>query len=462
MNERRPAWPVERTLLLPVAAVLLVTAGVAALVLRAGQRDATASVTRLVAAIARDAEVAPLDPAGARAVVRVLAEHEGVARAEIGTSGAPHPALRATLSPPSGERVLQGTIVSAPIRLTTGVATLNVETVAPAATSAVIPVAVTAIAAAILAALASRILLRRKLLAIGNSLAKTENLPPTRGALGAVVGAANELLARVHDRELALRRRTLELEAANQELEAFAYSVSHDLRAPIGSIDGFSQALEDENLDPMGRECVHWIRDSCRQMSDLVDGLLQMTRLARAELEREELDASALARSVAESLEQREPERAVAFRIEDGVRVNADPRLMRAVLENLMSNAWKFTRKHKSATIEFGVARQNGSAALYVRDDGAGFDPGAAAKMFRAFQRLHSRDEFEGTGIGLATVERILQRHGGKIWAEGEVEKGATFYFTTGSVIQSRADGEGSPASEGASSPSLRLGMTRA
>jgi signal transduction histidine kinase len=413
MNERRPAWPVERTLLLPVAAVLLVTVGVAAVVLRAGQRDATASVTKLVAAIARDAEVAPLDPAGARAVAKVLAEHEGVSRAEFG--GAIHG---------------NGTIVSAPIRLTTGIDTLNVETAAPATTSAVIPIAITAIAAAILAALASRILLRRKLLAIGDSLAKTENLPPTRGALGVVVGAANELLARVQDRELALRRRTLDLEAANQELEAFTYSVSHDLRAPIGSIDGFSQALEDEDLGPTGRECVHWIRDSCAQMRDLVDGLLQMTRLTRAELEREDLDASELARAVAESLKQREPERAVAFRIEDGVRVNADPRLMRAVIENLMSNAWKFTRKHETATIEFGA--RNGS--LYVRDDGAGFDPGAAAKMFRAFQRLHSRDDFEGTGIGLATVERILQRHGGKIWAEGEVEKGATFYFTTGTA----------------------------
>jgi len=412
MNERRPAWPVERTLLLPVAAVLFAVLGTAAIVWSVGRRDATASVTKLVAAIARDAEAAPLDPAGARAVVRVLAEHEGVSRADFG-------ALHGN-----------GTIVSAPIRLTTGVATLNVETAAPATTSAVIPVAVAAIAAAFLAALGSRILLRRKLLAIGGGLAKTENLPPTRGALGAVVGAANELLARVHDRELALRRRTLELEAANQELEAFTYSVSHDLRAPIGSIDGFSQALEDENLNAMGRECVHWIRDSCAQMRDLVDGLLQMTRLTRAELEREEIDASELARAVAESLKQREPERAVAFRIEDGVRVNADPRLMRAVLENLMSNAWKFTRKHETATIEFGA--RNGS--LYVRDDGAGFDPSAAPKMFHAFQRLHSREEFEGTGIGLATVERILQRHGGKIWAEGEVEKGATFYFTTGTA----------------------------
>ena len=410
MNVRRPAWPVERTLLLPVASVLLVVVGTAAVVSAAGRRDATAAVTSLVAEIARDSEAAPLDPTSARTVVRLLSEHDGVARAEIGRIDG------------------NGTIISAPIRLTTGATTLQVETKAPSTTNAILPLAVAAIAASVLAAIAAHLLLRRRLLAVGHHIAHADELPPQRGALGAIAGAANELLARVHDRELALRRRTLELEAANAELEAFTYSVSHDLRAPIGSIDGFSQALADEELGPMARECVHWIRDACKQMHDLVDGLLQMTRLTHAEIERDDVDASELARAVAESLRQREPERAVAFRIQDGIRVNADPRLMRAVLENLMSNAWKFTRKHERATIEFGA--MNGS--LYVRDDGAGFDPGAAAKMFHAFQRLHSRDEFEGTGIGLATVERILQRHGGKIWAEGEVEKGATFYFTTG------------------------------
>ena len=419
MNARRPAWPVERTLLLPVAAILLAVVGTAAIVSSAGRRDTTAAVTAVLAQIARDTEAAPLDPAAARAVVRLLAAHEGVARAEIGTGGAPRPPF----------------VITAPIRLTTGVETLQVETTTPAAANAILPIAITAIAASLLAAMAARALLRRKLLAIGDTLAKAGRLPPARGALGAVVGAANDLLDRVQDRELALRRRTLELEASNEELEAFTYSVSHDLRAPIGSIDGFSQALEEDyvgNLDATGRECVHWIRESAKQMHDLVDGLLQMARLTRAELEREEVDASQLARSVAESLRQREPERAVSFRIQDDVRVNADPRLLRAVLENLISNAWKFTKKHERATIEFGVTSQNGSSALFVRDDGAGFEPSAASKMFRAFQRLHSREEFEGTGIGLATVERIVQRHGGKIWAEGDVEKGATFYFTTG------------------------------
>lgn len=410
MKGRLPAWPVERTLLLPLAAIILAVLGTAAIVSSAGRRDTTAAVTKLVAEIARDADAAPLDPAAAHTVVRLLREHEGVARAELG--------------PIRGN----GTVVSAPIRLTTGVTTLQVETKAPTATNAILPVAAAAIAASLLAALASQLLLRRKLLAVGDALTKAETLPPHRGALGAIVDAANDLLARVQDRELALRRRTVELEAANKELEAFTFSVSHDLRAPIGSIDGFSQALDDEELTPPAKEYVHWIRDACAQMHDLVDGLLQMSRLARTEVEREDFDASELARAVAESLKQREPQRAVDFRIQDGIRLNADPRLMRAVLENLLSNAWKFTRKHARATIEFGA--QNGS--LYVRDDGAGFDPGAAAKMFRAFQRLHSRDEFEGTGIGLATVERILHRHGGKIWAEGEVGKGATFYFTTG------------------------------
>jgi len=402
MNERRPAWPVERTLLLPVAAILLAVWGTAAIVSSAARRDTTAAVTSLLAQVARDSEAAPLDPAAARTLARVLEQRDDVARADLG-------AIHGS-----------GTVISAPIRLTTGMATLQVETKPRPAANLTIAIAATV--AALLGTIAAYFAMRRKLLAVA------EDPRPHRGALGAIVDAANDLLGRVQDRELTLRRRTVELEAANKELEAFTYSVSHDLRAPIGAIDGFSQALDDENLSATGRECVYWIRDSCKQMHDLVDGLLQMSRLARTEVEREDFDASELARSVAESLRQREPERAVDFRIQDGIHVNADPRLMRAVLENLMANAWKFTRKHEKATIEFGA--QNGH--LFVRDDGAGFDPGHAANLFRAFQRLHSRDDFEGTGIGLATVERILHRHGGKIWAEGEVEKGATFYFTTG------------------------------
>jgi light-regulated signal transduction histidine kinase (bacteriophytochrome) len=163
-------------------------------------------------------------------------------------------------------------------------------------------------------------------------------------------------------------------------------------------------------------------------MRDLIDGLLQMTRLTRLELQREPVDLSGIAQSVAESLQQGSPERTVRFDIRNGVRTIGDERLLRAVLENLMSNAWKFTRHKADARIEFG--EQGG--AYYVRDNGAGFDPVHASKMFRPFQRLHSMREFEGTGIGLATVQKIVERHGGRAWAEGEVDKGATIYFTTG------------------------------
>ncbi len=246
--------------------------------------------------------------------------------------------------------------------------------------------------------------------------------------LGASV---NELLAQMQQRDVELRRRSTELEAVNKDLESFAYSVSHDLRAPLGSIDGFLQAIEmdySDRFDETAKEYFHWIHEGCRQMRDLIDGLLQMARLARTEIQHEPVDLSGIASSVAESLKQSNPERAVRFDIRSGVRTVGDERLLRAVLENLMANAWKFTRDRGEARIEFG---QNGGA-YYVRDNGAGFDPSHAAKMFRPFQRLHSTHEFEGTGIGLATVQKIVERHGGRAWAEGEVEKGATIYFTTG------------------------------
>jgi light-regulated signal transduction histidine kinase (bacteriophytochrome) len=243
--------------------------------------------------------------------------------------------------------------------------------------------------------------------------------------------SVNELLAQMQQRDVELRRRTTELEAANRDLESFAYSVSHDLRAPLGSIDGFAQALEmdySDQFDDTAKEYFGWIREGCYQMRELIDGLLQMARLARAEVRREPVDLSGIATSVAESLKQSNPARAVRFDIRSGVHTIGDERLLRAVVENLMANAWKFTRNKTEARIEFG---QNGSA-YFVRDNGAGFDPSHASKMFRPFQRLHSNREFEGTGIGLATVQKIIERHGGRAWAEGEVEKGATIYFTTG------------------------------
>ena len=247
---------------------------------------------------------------------------------------------------------------------------------------------------------------------------------------GALASSVNELLAQMQERDVDLRRRSTELEAANKDLESFAYSVSHDLRAPLGSIDGFSYAIEidySDRLDETAREYLSWIRKGCVQMRDLIDGLLQMSRLSRAEVQRETVDLSEIARNVARALQQKEPARPVDFVIRDGVHTVGDERLLHAVVENLLSNAWKFTRDRTPARIEFGAS----GGTYYVRDNGAGFDPEHASKMFRPFQRLHSMKEFEGMGIGLATVQKIIERHGGRAWAEGEVEKGATIYFTT-------------------------------
>ncbi len=250
------------------------------------------------------------------------------------------------------------------------------------------------------------------------------------GDAGRLAASLNDLLAQMHERDVELRRRSTELESANKELEAFAYSVSHDLRGPLGSVDGFVQALETDYsdlFDEPAREYFHWIHEGCRQMRELIEGLLQMAKLARTEIQRDAVDLSAVARGVADTLQQKNPARNVTFDIRDGVRTIGDERLLRAVLENLMGNAYKFTRNRNDARIEFG--QSNGT--FYVRDNGAGFDPSHAAKMFRPFQRLHSSREFEGTGIGLATVQKIVERHGGRAWAEGEVDKGATIYFTT-------------------------------
>jgi signal transduction histidine kinase len=262
-------------------------------------------------------------------------------------------------------------------------------------------------------------------------------LPLPRGELGPLSQSLNELLEETQTREVTLRRRTAELESVNKDLEAFAHMVSHDLRGPLGGVSGFAQALEQDfaaELSADARECVHWIRDGCEQMRTLIDGLLQMTRLTRAEMQREEVDLSDMARSIASSLQRSDPDRDVDFAIYDGVVANGDERLLRAVLENLITNAWKFTSKRPHARIEIGMRNDNGWPAYFVRDNGAGFDPLHAAKMFRPFQRLHSTREFEGTGIGLATVQKIIQKHGGRAWAEGEPDKGATIWFTTGAA----------------------------
>lgn len=231
----------------------------------------------------------------------------------------------------------------------------------------------------------------------------------------------------------ALRQHATQLEAANKELEAFCYSVSHDLRAPLRSIDGFSQALLEDYagaLDEEGRDSLCRVRAATQRMGQLIDDLLNLSRVTRAEMAHETVDLSAMAREVTEELRRTDPDRAVEFVVADGIVVEADPRLMRVVLNNLLANAWKFTGKVPGARVEFGCAGVNGSRAYFVSDNGAGFDMAYAAKLFGVFQRLHAMDEFPGTGVGLATVQRIVHRHGGRVWADGQIGRGATFSFT--------------------------------
>ena len=227
--------------------------------------------------------------------------------------------------------------------------------------------------------------------------------------------------------------RTAALEAANKEMEAFSYSVSHDLRAPLRSIDGFSRiVLEDyqAKLDDEGRDSLNRIRAAAQHMAKLIDDMLKLSRISRAELRRERVDLSAVARDVAEALTQTDPSRAVEFVITDGLVADGDPTLLRAVLDNLLGNAWKFTGRRAHARIEFGSVQQDDLTNYFVRDNGAGFNEAHAGKLFDAFQRLHSGTDFPGTGIGLATVRRIIHRHGGRVWAHGTVDDGATFSFT--------------------------------
>jgi light-regulated signal transduction histidine kinase (bacteriophytochrome) len=234
--------------------------------------------------------------------------------------------------------------------------------------------------------------------------------------------------------EARVRDRTAQLQTANHELEAFAYSVSHDLRAPLRGIDGFSSILEKryaDVLDEQGQHYLKRVKDAARRMSHLIDDMLNLTRLTRQEMQKMPLDLSAMAHSVAKFLSDAESMRQVEFRIQEGMEALADPVLMRAVLENLMGNAWKFTSHRASgALIEVGCEQKDKQLVYYVKDNGAGFDMEYAEKLFRPFQRLHSTHEFPGSGIGLASVQRVIHRHGGRVWAEGRVNEGATFYFT--------------------------------
>ncbi len=255
--------------------------------------------------------------------------------------------------------------------------------------------------------------------------------------------------------EQRVQERTLQLETANEELEAFTYSVSHDLRTLLRVIDGFSHVLlqeHAESLDEEGRQHLGRVREGTERMNQLVTDLLTLSQASRNEMRWEEVDLSALVQAIATELQRTEPERRVEFCIADGVLVRGDAGLLGVALQNLLGNAWKFTGKHPAARIEFGTIGVGGShdadslpsasvtdvqaeldnhqPVYFISDDGAGFDPEYADKLFGAFRRLHGPDEFEGTGVGLATAQRIFHRHGGRVWAEGAVEKGATFYFT--------------------------------
>jgi PAS domain S-box-containing protein len=245
---------------------------------------------------------------------------------------------------------------------------------------------------------------------------------------------AEEELHRLNEElEQRVRQRTAQLEATNRELEAFSYSISHDLAAPLRSIDGFSQILLEDyakDLDDEAKDYLSRVRASGQHMRRLVDALLELSRMTRREIRREQVDLSAMAEGIVQELRKSQPERKVEFVSADDLCVEGDAWLLRIALENLLGNAWKFTAKSSAARIEFGLAQQERAYVYYVRDNGAGFEMAYADKLFGAFQRLHSVEEFPGTGIGLATVKRIVHRHGGEVWAEGRVGKGATFYFT--------------------------------
>jgi len=331
-------------------------------------------------------------------------------------------------------------------------------------------IAIVVLAIALLAAYALAAALQGRISATILALAETATAASTRqdyslrapkfgeDELGTLTDAFNQMLGRIEDqkqelqqhatrleqrvadrtkelehRNEALRRNAAELLAANNELDAFAYSVSHDLRAPLRSIDGFSQVLLEDyatQLGDGGRDSLQRVRAASQRMATLIDDLLKLARVTRAEMRTEPVDLSAMARDIVVDIQRAAPDRPVEFAITPGLEAQGDSRLLRVVLDNLLRNGWKYSSKRPQARVEFNALEENGERVFVVKDNGAGFDMRYADKLFGVFQRLHSAAEFEGTGVGLATVRRIIDRHGGRIWAEGVVDQGATFYFT--------------------------------
>ena len=241
-----------------------------------------------------------------------------------------------------------------------------------------------------------------------------------------------QLQKRVREEHENLLESNVALAAANEELEAFCYSVAHDLRAPLRGIQGFSQALVEDysqSIDEKGQQYLQRVANAALRMSELIDDLLTLSRISRAPLSRTRVDLSEIASTIAADLD-RQSDRRLSVTIAPGLDATADAKLMQITFENLLGNAWKFTSKTESPRVEVGVATIDGARAFFVRDNGAGFDETYASKLFAPFQRLHSEKEFSGTGIGLATVQRIVRRHGGRVWARAAINSGATFYFT--------------------------------
>ena len=258
------------------------------------------------------------------------------------------------------------------------------------------------------------------------------------GAAGGYLARIRRLKSRQRELERHVAERTTELATANEDLQAFSYSVSHDLRAPLRHIEGFSEVVLEQHasgLDAEGRGLLTRVRDISQRTQHLVDDMLALARVTRSEMHLETVDLAALAEEIVTELRKSHPDRQVTFLAPAALPATADPNLIRIALENLLGNAWKFTAKRATATIEFGVQAQEGRVAHFVRDDGAGFDASYSGKLFTAFQRLHAPSDFEGTGVGLTIVRRVIQRHGGQVWAEGQPDAGATFWFTLGATL---------------------------